>query len=318
MNASPARSVRVRAPTNARSQREPASCSFPSAFRFSPHLRTLPPRVLGRGWWEPWGWVLFDAIVTILLGILIWPQVGRPVGLAVRAGLVAGISDTLSTIRELHPALHHSAQRAHGHDGRADRAVRARAIERRVLPDRIGDAHRTGQQERYSDCRIRRTVAPQRPLGPRSRGGSGAHPPAAHPHDLVCFHPRSAAAGVCQRRRSPEPSLGRHRSFRRHDRLNRAEPVLHSGAVRHREVAYRAREGAGNEQLGPVPESLYLFGPGGSAGLQPSGFRGLLIHELQPWDTPTVNLPSNICDGWNSRSGGADNSQLSSPTAAGR
>ena len=44
-----------------------------------------------------------------------------------------------------------------------------------------------------------------------------------------------------------EPPLRRDHGLRRDDRLHRAEPVLHSGAVRDRKVADRAREGARNQ-----------------------------------------------------------------------
>ena len=117
-------------------------------------------------------------------------------------GLAAGLPDAVGAIRELHSALHHSCLSVPmAMLGALIAQSRPRPVERRVLPDRTGDADRTGQQERHSDRGVRRAVAAQGPLHSRSRGGSGAHSPASHPDDLVCLHPRRAAAGVRQRRR---------------------------------------------------------------------------------------------------------------------
>ena len=54
-------------------------------------------------------------------------QVRRPVGHVVRAWAAAGLPDAVGAIRELRAAIHHSAQRAHGDAGRADRAIRCAA-----------------------------------------------------------------------------------------------------------------------------------------------------------------------------------------------
>ncbi len=86
-------------------------------------------------------------------------------------------------------------------------------------------------------------------LHPRSRGGSRTHPPATDPDDLVRLHPGRAAAGLRFGRRRAKPPLRRDHGIRRHDRVHRSEPVLHSGAVRDREIADRARESASDEQL---------------------------------------------------------------------
>ncbi len=86
-------------------------------------------------------------------------QVGQAVGAALRPRAVAGVPHAVGAVRKLCVALHHSAERAHGDAGRADRAVAARPVERRLLPDRTGDADRSGLEERHSDRRVRRAVA---------------------------------------------------------------------------------------------------------------------------------------------------------------
>ena len=89
---------------------------------------------------------------------------GKQSALLFSLGLLLVYLTLVGAIRELRVALHHSAERAHGDAGRADRAVVARTTQRCVLPDRTGDADRPGQQERHSDRGVRRTVAPQRPV----------------------------------------------------------------------------------------------------------------------------------------------------------
>ena len=74
------------------------------------------------------------------------------------------LSHALGAIRELRAALHHSAGRAHGGAGRAGAGLAARPLQRRLLPDRTGDAHRPLGQKLDSDCRVRRAVAAQGPL----------------------------------------------------------------------------------------------------------------------------------------------------------
>ena len=76
-------------------------------------------------------------------------------------------------------------------------AVGARPQQRRLLPDRPGDAHRPGGEERDprsssspSSC----ANAACRIVGGRGRGG--AHPPAADPDDVAGVHPGRDAAGA--------------------------------------------------------------------------------------------------------------------------
>ena len=70
--------------------------------------------------------------------------------------------------------------------------------------------------------------------------------------DLVRLHSWRAASGVRQRRWIGKPALGGHHRLRRHDRFDRAEPVLHSRAVCDCEDNGGAGESSGT-------------GPGGSA-----------------------------------------------------
>ena len=88
-------------------------------------------------------------------------QVGQAVGAAVRPGIAAGLPDALGAVRKLCAAVHHHAERADGDAGSVACAGGARPAERRLLPDRIGDADRPGVEERHSDRRVRRAVAPQ-------------------------------------------------------------------------------------------------------------------------------------------------------------
>ena len=159
----------------------------------------------------------------------------QPVGDPLRTRPVVRLSHSLGAIRELCVALHHSSRRAHGSTRRIGRSVGQRALERRLLPDRHGDADRSFQQERHFDRRVRRAASRQGTLHHRCCRPGGAHPAAPHPDDLVCLHSRRAALGVRHRSRLGQPQFGGHRRFRRHDRLHRAEPVLHPGAVCARE-----------------------------------------------------------------------------------
>ena len=110
----------------------------------------------------------------------------------------------------------------------------ARADQRRLLPDRAGDADRPVGEERHSDRRVRRAAARQRTRAwstPRSRP---PHPTAPDSDDVARVHPRRAAARVRHRRRPRRAQLGRHRGRRRHARVDVPQPDFHPGALRRR------------------------------------------------------------------------------------
>ena len=103
------------------------------------------------------------------------------------------------------------------------------------------------------------------------RSGSGCtHSSAPHPDDVVCLHPGRFAPGVCHRSRRCQPQFRRHDGVRRNDRLHRAESVLHSGAVRDREVADGPRTRTGPQRrnygvewhLVPAPGPVSVRSPG--------------------------------------------------------
>ena len=81
----------------------------------------------------------------------------------------------------------------------------------------------------------------QRPLHRRCRRRGGRAAPAAHSDDLLRLHPRRAAAGLRHRRGRARPPLRGHHHRRRHVALHRAQPVLHSRALRDSEPAAQAR-----------------------------------------------------------------------------
>ena len=74
----------------------------------------------------------------------------------------AGVSHAGRPVREPGAAVHHPAVGAARGARRAGRSVGARADQRRLLPDRPGDAHRPVGQERHPDRRVRRAAAAAR------------------------------------------------------------------------------------------------------------------------------------------------------------
>ncbi len=114
---------------------------------------------------------------------------------------VDGLPDPVGAVREVVAAAVGAAGAAVRHLRRAGRGVAARHDQRRLFPDRPGDAARPGGEERDPDRRVRVAEAPRRHerVGRGARSGATALP--ADPHDLAGLHPRRAAAGVFQRRR---------------------------------------------------------------------------------------------------------------------
>ena len=88
--------------------------------------------------------------------------------------------------------------------------------QRRLLPDRPGDAARPRGEERHPDRRVRGAEAPRRLSRVGGGAGSGAAALPADPDDLARVHPRRAAAGDLDRRRRRRAPLGGHRRDGRH------------------------------------------------------------------------------------------------------
>ena len=75
------------------------------------------------------------------------------------------------------------------------------ALQRRLLPDRPGDAARPRREERHPDRRVRRDEEARGAVDRGRRGGSGAPALPPDPDDLARLHPGRDAARVLQRRR---------------------------------------------------------------------------------------------------------------------
>ena len=98
------------------------------------------------------------------------PAASRP--LIFGLGLLLVYLTLAGAVREPDAAVHHPAVGAAGDPRRAARAVGPRADQRRLLPDRPGDADRPVGQERHPDRRVRRAAARRaacRSPTPRSR-----------------------------------------------------------------------------------------------------------------------------------------------------
>ena len=138
--------------------------------------------------------------------------------LALGAGRADGVPDPRGAVREVVAAAVGDAGAAVRHLRRARRGVAARHDQRRVLPDRPGDAARPGGEERDPDRRVRVAQDARGPvaLGRGARGGAAALP--ADPDDLARVHPRRAAARVLHGRGRGRAPLGGHRRDGRHAR----------------------------------------------------------------------------------------------------
>ena len=120
---------------------------------------------------------------------------------------------------------------------------------RRLLANRIGDAHRTRGQERHSHRRVRQGQIRERHAARRSRARRRPSSSAAHPHDVVRLHPRlySTMDSLGSRfRRAPDHGdhrNRRHAGRQRHRHLPDSRDLLHGGKAVWRATA-RARSAA--------------------------------------------------------------------------
>ena len=99
--------------------------------------------------------------------------------------------------------------------------------QRRLLPDRPGDAARPRREERDPDRRVRGDEEARGPVDRGRRGGGGAAALPADPDDLARLHPRRAAARVLDRRRRRRAPFGRHRRDGRHAGGDLPRDLLH-------------------------------------------------------------------------------------------
>ena len=86
-------------------------------------------------------------------------QGGQAVGGDLRPRPAARLPDAGGAVREPHAAVHHPAVGAARDPRRAAGAVGPRADQRRLLPDRAGDADRPVGEERHPHRRVRRAAA---------------------------------------------------------------------------------------------------------------------------------------------------------------
>ena len=143
----------------------------------------------------------------------------------------AGLPHAGRTVRVAGAAVHRAAGRAPRRARRAVGAVGQGTAERRLLPDRPGDADWPGGEERHPDRRVRRAVARARVLGDRRRGRGRADPAPPHPDDVAGLHPRRDAAGVRLWGRPGGPLVRRDGGRRRHGLRHVPQRAVHPGAV---------------------------------------------------------------------------------------
>ena len=135
-------------------------------------------------------------------------------------------------VRELDDPDPGAAVGDHRRAGRVRRDVDIRPVARSVCADRPGGADLAGGEERHPDRRVRQGAARGGTADPGSRGTRRAHPVPRGDDDVDRVHLRPDPAGVGRGRGDAEPSRGRHRGVRRHDRGEFDRRVPDPDAVR--------------------------------------------------------------------------------------
>ena len=148
-------------------------------------------------------------------------------------------------LRELDPAAGDHPDGAPGDLRRDGRALAVRHAAGRLRPDRPGDAHRPGDEERDPDRRVRRG-ADGEARDEHHRLGQGGGPAAApaDPDDLVRVRLRRPADGPGHRRRGLQPQLAGRRDRLRDRGQHGPRPVRHPDLLRPRRAAAAASERA--------------------------------------------------------------------------
>ena len=165
-----------------------------------------------------------------------------------RAGLpavrAAGVPGAGGAVRELVAAGRGDPDRAHVAAVRGGRHLAHRRRQQRVHAGRVPGADRARLQERHPHRRVRpRARAPGTLADPGGARG-GAHPPAAHPDDVVRLHHGRHPAGGLDRRRRRDPARHGHRGVRGHAGRDLLRPGADAGLLRAR--ARRRLAGAGH------------------------------------------------------------------------
>src|SRR6185503_13009161 len=232
-------------------------------------------------------------------------EIRRHLGAGARARRAHGVPDPRGAVREMVAAAVGAARAAVRHLRRARRRLAEGADQRRLFPDRPGDAARPRGEERDPDRRVRGAQARGGPVGVRRRGGSGAPALPPDPDDLARVHPRRAAARVLARRRRRRAHLRGHRRDGRYAGRDLPRDLLRADLLQapHRpppdrealERGHQARGGAGAHrpsQAGADAASRAARGGGRMKRLYVLGLLALAGCFNQPkYDRPAVELP---------------------------